>query len=193
MYAINQCQHQLSYLLAYLPLLYCFYPFIHLFIHLFIHSPVGIDVLSRIRERWGGLLSLLEKEHNLFRVDRIPKNDKVTLINLSKVFSLSHLSSLSNGNGNGSNSNSGGGGGGGNNSSSNSSGSGGSSRLPQSFSKSKESNRKMSDPSLDPQTIGATRCLHVGNVPTNLSELQLMREFEKFGELDGTYSYKISC
>jgi hypothetical protein len=51
----------------------------------------------------------------------------------------------------------------------------------------------MSDPSFDPQTIGATRCLHVGNVPTNLSELQLMREFEKFGELDGTYSNKIIC
>ena len=30
-------------------------------------------------------------------MDRIPKNDKVTLINLSKVFSLSHISSLSNG------------------------------------------------------------------------------------------------
>ena len=112
-------------------------------------------------------------------MDRIPKNDKVTLINLSKVFSLSHLSSLSNGNGNGSKSNIGG-----NNSSSGS-------RLPPSFSKSKEIHHKMSDPSLDPQTIGATRCLHVGNVPTNLSELQLMREFEKFGELDGTYSNKI--
>ena len=152
-----------------------------------IHSTVGIDVLSRIRERWGGLLSLLEKEHNLFRVDRIPKNDKVTLINFSKVFSLSHLSSLSNGNG--------GGGGGGNSSSSsiNSSGSGSNGRFPQSYSKSKESHRKLSDPSLDPQTIGATRCLHVGNVPTNLSELQLMREFEKFGELDGEYSCKTSC
>jgi len=99
-----------------------------------LRARVGIDVLSRIRERWGGLLSLLEKEHNLFRVDRIPKNDKVTLINLSKVFSLSHLSSLSNGNGNGNKSNSGGN----NSNSSNSSGSGSSSRLPPSFSKSKE-------------------------------------------------------
>lgn len=182
MLSTNVNTNCLTYLLTDLPLplLYCSYPFIRPSIHIFIHSSVGIDVLSRIRERWGGLLSLLEKEHNLFRVDRIPKNDKVTLINLSKVFSLSHLSSLSNGNGNGS--------------SSNSSGSGNnSSRLPQSFSKSKESHRKMSDPSLDPQTIGATRCLHVGNVPTNLSELQLMREFEKFGELDGTYSYKIIC
>ena len=120
-------------------------------------------------------------------MDRIPKNDKVTLINFSKVFSLNHLSSLSNGNGGGGNSSS--------SSSINSSGSNGGSngRFPQSFSKSKESHRKLSDPSLDPQTIGATRCLHVGNVPTNLSELQLMREFEKFGELDGAYSCKTSC
>jgi len=141
-----------------------------------LRARVGIDVLSRIRERWGGLLSLLEKEHNLFRVDRIPKNDKVTLLNFSKGFSLSHLSSLSN---NGSNNNISG-----NNSSS-------SSRYPQHTNnqqslsqKSKENHRKLSDP-LDPQAIGATRCLHVGNVPTNLTELQLMREFEKFGELDG--------
>ena len=31
----------------------------------------------------------------------------------------------------------------------------------------------------------ASRCLHVGNVPLNVTEVQLMREFEKFGQLDG--------
>jgi RNA recognition motif-containing protein len=29
------------------------------------------------------------------------------------------------------------------------------------------------------------RRLHVGNVPLNLTEVQLLREFERFGQLDG--------
>jgi RNA recognition motif-containing protein len=35
------------------------------------------------------------------------------------------------------------------------------------------------------QQLSATRCLHVGNVPANLTEAQLTREFEKFGPLEG--------
>lgn len=35
------------------------------------------------------------------------------------------------------------------------------------------------------RTSAATRCLHVGNVPASLSEQQLQREFEKFGQIDG--------
>ena len=31
----------------------------------------------------------------------------------------------------------------------------------------------------------ASKCLHVGNVPANLSEKDLIKEFEKFGSVEG--------
>ena len=45
-----------------------------------LRARVGIESLGQIRERWGGLLALLEKYPDVFRVSRIPKNDVVTLI-----------------------------------------------------------------------------------------------------------------
>ena len=44
-----------------------------------LRARVGTDVLAMIRERWGGLLSLLERHPDMFFVERIPKNDMVTL------------------------------------------------------------------------------------------------------------------
>lgn len=44
-----------------------------------LRARVGTDVLAHVRERWGGLLSLLERHPTLFRVERIPKNDIVML------------------------------------------------------------------------------------------------------------------
>ncbi len=41
---------------------------------------MGTDALAVAREYHGGLLSLLEKHPMLFYVERIPKNDAVTLI-----------------------------------------------------------------------------------------------------------------
>ena len=41
---------------------------------------MGTDALAVARECHGGLLSLLEKHSGLFSVERIPKNDAVTLI-----------------------------------------------------------------------------------------------------------------
>jgi hypothetical protein len=41
---------------------------------------MGTDALAVAREYHGGLLSLLEKHPTLFCVERIPKNDAVTLI-----------------------------------------------------------------------------------------------------------------
>ena len=41
---------------------------------------MGTETLAHVRERWGGLLSLLERHSHMFRVDRIPKNDLVTLL-----------------------------------------------------------------------------------------------------------------
>lgn len=46
----------------------------------FLRARVGSDVLAHIRERWGGLLALLERHPSRFRVERIPKNDMVSLI-----------------------------------------------------------------------------------------------------------------
>jgi hypothetical protein len=45
-----------------------------------LRARVGTEVLAHIRERWGGLLSLLERHPRVFRVDRIPKNDLVSLV-----------------------------------------------------------------------------------------------------------------
>jgi hypothetical protein len=45
-----------------------------------LRARVGTEVLAHIRERWGGLLSLLERHPHKFRVERIPKNDLVTLV-----------------------------------------------------------------------------------------------------------------
>ena len=38
------------------------------------------NYLAQIRERWGGLLALLEQAKRIFRVRRIPKNDSVGLV-----------------------------------------------------------------------------------------------------------------
>ena len=45
-----------------------------------LRSKVGADVLAHIRERFGGLLSLLELQPHIFKVFRIPKNDFVALV-----------------------------------------------------------------------------------------------------------------
>lgn len=44
-----------------------------------LRARMGTDSLAMIRESHGGLLALLEKHTAMFRVDRIPKNDSVTL------------------------------------------------------------------------------------------------------------------
>ena len=44
-----------------------------------LRARIGTDVLAQIRERFGGLLSLLEIQSHLFKVVRIPKNDFVVL------------------------------------------------------------------------------------------------------------------
>lgn len=45
-----------------------------------LRARVGTSVLAQVREQCQGLLTLLEKQTGVFRVDRIPKNDMVTLI-----------------------------------------------------------------------------------------------------------------
>jgi hypothetical protein len=126
---------------------------------------VGTEALARIREKWGGLLSLLEKHAATFRVDRIPKNDKVTLIQGlgdelrgSALASGGYLQRDSVGPG------------------------------LQSASHSRVNSGQDGDMSAaagGANGSSATRCLHVGNVPANMTEAQLAREFEKFGQLEG--------
>lgn len=41
---------------------------------------MGTDALAMVREVHGGLLALLEKHRDVFRVDRVPKNDCVCLV-----------------------------------------------------------------------------------------------------------------
>jgi len=134
---------------------------------------VGTESLARVREQWGGLLSLLEKHSTHFRVDRIPKNDKVTLISTDEddaaIFGDAARSAGLRG--------------------LNSQGvpkatfsgalNGENGSLNQSWS------NQSASAAAGASAAGATRCLHVGNVPANMSEVQLMREFEKFGQLDG--------
>jgi hypothetical protein len=45
-----------------------------------LRARVGTEILAAVRERHGGLLSLLERHGTRFRVQRIPKSDFVTLI-----------------------------------------------------------------------------------------------------------------
>lgn len=45
-----------------------------------LRARLGTKVLAKVREKYGGLLFMLERHQNLFRVDRIPKNDCVTLM-----------------------------------------------------------------------------------------------------------------
>ena len=47
---------------------------------------MGTDALAVARECHGGLLALLEKHPTLFAVERIPKNDAVTLIATAQVW-----------------------------------------------------------------------------------------------------------
>lgn len=44
-----------------------------------LRARVGTEPLGRVRELWGGLLALLEMHPRLFKVERIPKNDVVSL------------------------------------------------------------------------------------------------------------------
>ena len=186
-----------------------------------LRARIGTEMLAQIRERWGGLLALLERYQTLFRVDRIPKNDKVTLIcslgtshisssipSTSAVGTQMHSTPVSWSStlpshrgpsprpnptlGN-------------TNMRSSSRQSGASSVSGYSLSPSPDSSAVIDtanyfssafhqqDGDIQHSEHGAgylssqqaSRCLHVGNVPLNITEVQLMREFEKFGQLDG--------
>ena len=178
-----------------------------------LRARVGTEVLAHIRERWGGLLSLLERHSHVFRVERIPKNDLVTLVNPSaglggsssmmmmmgssserEVLGLSMRgfttspnsalggqqqgvfhdrrsppihSSTSPGLLNG--------GGGGDNYSVSSMGS-------SSFAG--YSSHMLGNAGAFEREGAVSRCLHVGNVPSNMAESQLLRELERYGDVD---------
>lgn len=113
-----------------------------------LRARVGTEVLAIVRERWGGLLSLLERHPEKFLVERIPKNDRVSL------YSAKHAQGLQPSSNN------------------------------LESAKDELGDREDGEGiTTDPQQ--ASRCLHVGNVPASYTEVQLMREFEKFGQLDG--------
>ena len=170
-----------------------------------LRARVGTEVLAHIRERWGGLLSLLERHPHVFRVERIPKNDLVTLVNPSaglggsmmmmgsnsereaaglsmRGFSTSPNNAL-----------------GGQQQgvfhdrrsppihSSTSPGllNGGDNYSVSSMGSSLAGYSHMLGNSGAFEREGAvSRCLHVGNVPSNMAESQLLRELERYGDVD---------
>jgi hypothetical protein len=141
-----------------------------------LRARIGTEILAHIRERWGGLLTLLEMHSLVFRVERIPKNDLVSLIingtyeeqnqNSSYVDKSSNRIPLSP-----------------------------RTPSPQLFNhQNDESPVEINKYNIfDPQHITShngsegqvSRCIHVGNVPANLNESQLLHEFERFGKVDG--------
>lgn len=133
-----------------------------------LRARVGTEMLALVREKWGGLLSLLEKHPEKFFVERIPKSDRVSLTQ-SKQLTGNHLttsnsnSSLKNmANGSVSNSNKG-----------------------KEIKDDNSENNGSTKDSEDNDSQQASRCLHVGNVPGNYNEVLLVKEFEKFGQLEG--------
>ena len=116
-----------------------------------LRARVGTEVLAHVREVYGGLLSLLERHQYLFRVDRIPKNDIVTLVSgfVSSTSSPGSAQgrSITKGPSN--------------------------ADLQRMLGEAQDADNQVS------------RCLHIGNVPNNLSDAQLILEFERYGRVDG--------
>jgi hypothetical protein len=152
-----------------------------------LRARVGTEVLAQVRERWGGLLSLLEKHKDRFLVERIPKNDRIRLVDAatagheqsSTIASSTALLGLE---------------------------INGAEELKGGNDESRKSSCENHDPSgfdSDLQAEGyadgtsglnsssshhnhtASRCLHVGNVPNTYTDAQLTKEFEKFGVIEG--------
>eukprot|EP01039_Chlorochromonas_danica_P002495 gene2495-2733_t len=160
-----------------------------------LRARVGTEILALVREKWGGLLSLLERHSDRFLVERIPKNDRVSLVDYltgSKDAIGTNESSVTTG---------------GNSLIASSTVSATVPNIGEEASptvatdhtvcsdeiSSLQLNEHGTDDGavasgvegLDEDLSNASRCLHVGNVPQGYTEIQLMREFEKFGTLEG--------
>ncbi len=136
-----------------------------------LRARIGTEMLAMVRENFGGLLSLLEKHVDLFRVERIAKNDKVSLwpsriygenaVCASDSFSNDDWQPATAGNMY--------------------------NLCHQNHSSDSVGNfvdLRNVDGDAATSHCAVTRCLHVGNVPSSLSERQLSREFEKYGTLE---------
>ena len=180
-----------------------------------LRARVGTEVLAHIRERWGGLLSLLERHPHVFRVERIPKNDLVTLVNPSAGFGSMMMGSNNEREAVGLSMR-------------------GFSTSPnnilvgQQHGGSGVFHDRRSPPIHAPSSPGllnnsdnysvssmgsslagyshilgnsgaferegaVSRCLHVGNVPSNMAESQLLRELERYGDVDCLKLGELCC
>lgn len=178
-----------------------------------LRARVGTEVLAQVRERWGGLLSLLEKHKDRFLVERIPKNDRVRLLDPASSSSTATAASASGVGADGAT---------GASESAAAAGPGGEAGATDAAASSTSTSeaaatgveesgadktRHLSGDSSHEDFASsyleggdaadggaggsgghnhaASRCLHVGNVPNTYTDSQLTREFERFGVIEG--------
>lgn len=122
-----------------------------------LRARVGTELLAMVREKWGGLLCLLERHSDRFLVERIPKNDRVSLVNFANTTPVTAAPAAA------------------------PVVSKAAVAVPAVIAAQEED----TDSSDEDDLANASRCLHVGNVPMGYTEVQLMREFEKYGQLEG--------
>jgi RNA recognition motif-containing protein len=153
-----------------------------------LRARVGTEVLAQVRERWGGLLSLLEKHKDRFLVERIPKNDRIRLIDVATGTGHEQSSTKASYTApqglkaNGAEELKGGNDDSGKLSCENNDHLGFESDF-HAEGYSDGTNGLNSSSSNHNHT--ASRCLHVGNVPNTYTDAQLTKEFEKFGVIEG--------
>lgn len=140
-----------------------------------LRNRIGKASLVTVRERCGGLLVLLERHPRLFRVDRIPKNDCVSLVPTTPAMVAQLLSSAASDKGGAS------------------SGSGATAEDAVDGAGDAAGAFGGGDAACASQPPGSpggadhgmsTRCLHVGNVASNMTEANLRAKFGKYGPIE---------
>ena len=149
-----------------------------------LRNRIGKASLVTVRERCGGLLVLLERHPRLFRVDRIPKNDCVSLVPTTPAMVAQLLSSAASDKGGAS------------------SGSGntaedavdGAGDAAGAFGGGDAASASQPPGSPGGADHGmSTRCLHVGNVASNMTEANLRAKFGKYGPIEALKCVPALC
>ena len=129
-----------------------------------LRAKMGTEALASVRENRGGLLTLLERFPRLFRVDRIPKNDSVSLlipahrpmVNQAQAHQLNNQRMAGN------------------------MGMVGGGRVGMGMPMINGMPQMVPMP-MQGGSSNVSRCLHVGNVSATMTEDELRRQFSMFG------------